>query len=288
MGLKITFWGVRGSVPTSGRDTVIYGGNTPCVQVETDKRNLIFDGGTGIVKLGDKMMEEKGVKDTDIFFSHMHWDHIQGLPFFTPFYYPGNHFRLYGHDGDNKTLKEIITGQMVQPYFPITMEIMKSEILFKGIEPDMVMDMGYGVIVKTFALDHPGGSLSYRIESGDNSVVYCTDTETLYNDSRKKLIRFIKGADVLIYDAYFTGKEYLKLGAKWGHSTWEEGTALSNEADISHLILFHHMRNRKDHEQELIENSARLRFENTFAAKEGMVITVGGDITEKVVVNYPY
>lgn len=288
MDLKVTFWGVRGSVPISSKDTIIYGGNTPCVQIETGSKNLIFDGGTGIVQLGDKMMKEKGDKDANIFFSHMHWDHIQGLPFFAPFYYPGNHFRLYGFGNENKGLKEVIAGQLAKPYFPITMETMNSEIFFNSITGYEEMDLGCGIKVKTFPLDHPGGCLSYRIEKGDSSVIYCTDTETLHNDKKKDFIKFIKGADILIYDSYFTEEEYSKLQAKWGHSTWKEGTDLSNEANIGYLILFHHMRNRKDREQELIENSARLRFRNTLAAKEGMVITVGGDDAEKVVLSYPY
>ena len=288
MDLKATFWGVRGSVPVPGKNTAVFGGNTSCVQIEVGRRNLIFDGGTGITELGDRMMNEKCDKDIDIFFSHYHWDHIQGLPFFTPFYCPGNYFRLHGPDKGEKNIKKILNDQMLSPYFPITMGMMKAELSFIRIEADTEISLGDGIKIKTLEIDHSDGCLAYRIEKGSSSLVYCTDTETLRMERRKKLLSFITGTDVFIYDANFTEEEYIKLGAKWGHSTWEEGAALSTEAGVGQLVLFHHKRDRADKEQQMIESFAQKSFKNTVAAKEGMIVTVGGDGTEKVVVNYPY
>ena len=130
MDIKVTFWGVRGSKPTPGRNTILFGGNTSCVQIEAGNRNLIFDAGTGIAELGNKMMKEEGRKDVDIFFSHLHWDHIQGLPFFTPIYCMGNRFCLYGEDKEGIKFHKIIEKQMRSPYFPVTMEMMKSDYKF--------------------------------------------------------------------------------------------------------------------------------------------------------------
>ncbi|MFA7573235.1 MAG: MBL fold metallo-hydrolase [Lutispora sp.] len=293
MDFKVTFWGVRGSKPTPGRNTILFGGNTSCVQIEAGKRNLIFDGGTGIAELGNKMMKEEGRKQADIFFSHLHWDHIQGLPFFEPIYYPENCFRLYGEDKEGETFQQVIEKQMCYPYFPITMEMMKGDYKFINIAPNQDIDLGEGIKIKTFAVNHPNGCLSYRIEKRNSVVVYCTDTETIEKQRREKFLEFIRGADVFIYDTHFTDEEYIgtrdgQSKKKWGHSTWEEGTRISREADIGYLILYHYKENRNDREQQEIEIFAQQEFKNTVAAREGMIITVGGDCSEKVVISYPY
>lgn len=293
MDFKVTFWGVRGSKPTPGRNTILFGGNTSCVQIEAGNRNIIFDGGTGIAELGNKMMKEEGRKQADIFFSHLHWDHIQGLPFFEPIYYPGNCFRLYGEDKEGETFQKVIEKQMCYPYFPITMEMMKSDYEFINIAPNQDIDLGEGIKIKKFAVNHPNGCLSYRIQKRNSVVVYCTDTEPIEKERREKFLEFIRGADVFIYDTHFIDEEYIgtrdgQNKKKWGHSTWEEGTRISREADIGYLILYHYKENRNDREQQEIEIFAQQEFKNTVAAREGMIITVGGDCSEKVVISYPY
>ncbi len=293
MDLKVTFWGVRGSKPTPGKNTILFGGNTSCVQIEAGNRNLIFDSGTGIVSLGQEMMKQVGRKKADIFFSHLHWDHIQGLPFFEPIYKAGNSFCLYGEDKENRNFRQIIELQMSYPYFPVTMEKMEADIEFISITPKQLIDLGDGIIIETMAVNHPDGCLAYRIKSRDSIVVYCTDTEYIDEDREKEFFDFIRGADVLIYDTFFTDEEYKgtidgQSKKKWGHSTWEEGTKISQEADIGYLVLFHHQENRSDKEQQMIEDSARREFVNTVAAREGMIIIIGGDGSEKVVINYPY
>ncbi len=288
MDFRITFWGVRGSKPTPGKNTVLFGGNTPCVQIEAGRQNLIFDGGTGLVELGRRMLETKGRKEAAIFFSHLHWDHIQGLPFFAPFFVPGNHFRLYGEDKKDMSFRQIIEQQMAAPYFPITMETMRSSYEFVSIVPDQSIDLGQGLRVKTFAVDHPNGCLCYRIEKGSAAVVYCTDTGPLTTERNVGFLDFLRGADLLIYDAYFTDEEFFQDKEDWGHSTWQEGTRISKEAGIGHLLLYHHQENRSDQAQQQIEAFARQEFANTAAAREGMVITIGGERPEKVAIDYPY
>ncbi len=293
MKLKLTFWGVRGSKPTPGRDTLLFGGNTSCVQIEVGSRNLVFDAGTGIAELGNKMIKEKGKKEVDVFFSHLHWDHIQGLPFFVPLYCPGNQFRLYGEDKEKIKFQEVIEKQMNSPYFPVPMKMMKADYKFINVKPNQTIVLEEGIIVKTFEVNHPNGCLSYRVEKGNSAIVYSTDTEPMEGEKKKDFLKFIRGTDILIYDTHFTDSEYYGTNdddskAGWGHSTWEEGTRISKEADIGYLVLFHHKENRSDKEQQKIEESAQNEFTNTIAAREGMVITIGGELFEKVVIRNPY
>ncbi|MCK9444742.1 MAG: MBL fold metallo-hydrolase [Tissierellaceae bacterium] len=291
MDLKITFWGVRGSKPTPSRDTILFGGNTSCVQIETKKKNFIFDGGTGLAVLGKKMFDG-GKADADIFFSHLHWDHIQGLPFFMPLYEEGNTFTLYGQDKKELSFEDAIINQMKAPYFPITMEMMKADYEFIGINTDEEFVFQDGTKISTFEVNHPSGCLAFKIEKGASKVVYSTDTEPMEGQRRGEFLEFIKGADILIYDTHYTDEEYIGglCGGKkgWGHSTWEEGTVISKEGNIGNLILFHHKDDRSDRQQQEIEVLAKQKFKNTIAAREGMVIIVGGDGLEKVVVDYPY
>lgn len=297
--LKIKFWGVRGSKPTPGRNTILFGGNTSCVEIEAGGRTLIFDAGTGIVELGNQLTALAGGQgiQADIFFSHLHWDHIQGLPFFTPLYAPGNKIRLYGEDKctEGMTFQQVIEKQMRPPHFPITMKMMKSDYEFINLNPGGEISIAENITIKTFPVNHPNGCLAYRVESGGSAVVYATDTEPFEDETaQKKFLDFIGGADVLIYDTHFTDDEYFGNGEdhqskkKWGHSTWQEGTRISKAAGVSWLVLYHHKENRSDRDQQEIEIIAGQEFENTVAAREGMTITVGGGDPEKVVINYPY
>lgn len=293
MSLSINFWGVRGSKPTPNKDTRLFGGNTACVEVVAGNRTLILDGGTGLAELGHKMKLNKGEKTADIFFSHLHWDHIQGIPFFQPLYKAGNSFRLYGEDKNPLTFKEIITKQMSPPYFPITMGMMQADYEFISIKADDVINLGEGIIIKTFALNHPGGCLAYRIEKGDYAIVYATDTQPILGARNNDFIKFVAGADVFIYDTHFTEAEYRgeidgESKESWGHSTWEEGINISQNAEVGYYVLFHYKEDRTDAEQAKIEKQAQREYPKTVAAREGMNIIIGGDYPEKVVINYPY
>jgi phosphoribosyl 1,2-cyclic phosphodiesterase len=173
----VTFWGVRGSLPVPGADTCIYGGNTPCVQIQIKERLLILDAGTGIFKLGRQLDKQNSAVNADIFITHVHWDHIQGFPFFSPAFRPGNKFTIYGQKIEGLSLEDIFKGQMTVPYFPITLQEMQANIRFYELDSNEHLNMGDGIVVKTLGINHPGGCLAYRIEHQGRSCCYVTDTE---------------------------------------------------------------------------------------------------------------
>ncbi|MFC2076387.1 MBL fold metallo-hydrolase [candidate division KSB1 bacterium] len=266
--MKIRFWGTRGSIPTPGSETVRYGGNTVCVEVRGQDDNLIIlDAGTGIRKLGAALMATEfgqGKGKGNLFLSHTHWDHIQGFPFFVPLFFPGNSFTVYGPKVSSSSLEEILSGQMMYTYFPVSLDNLDSEISFKSLEKEAI-DLGFASVT-TENLNHPGRTFAYRIESGGSILVYSTDTEPYAGvmagkgrndgteemkdefdeqvaDHIKKLddqiIEFARGADVLIFDAQFTASEY-KQRVGWGHSTPEDALRVAAAAGVKKLFLFHH------------------------------------------------
>ncbi|MCB9596486.1 MAG: MBL fold metallo-hydrolase [Sandaracinaceae bacterium] len=258
--MTIRFWGVRGSIASPGEATRRTGGNTPCVEVSCGDDLVILDAGTGLRQLGDRMMRE-GRRDATLFLSHLHWDHIQGLPFYVPAYVPGHRLTLAGMRG----LRGALDGQMTPPCFPIGLDAMQAELRFEEVGTAPVT-VG-GIEVRAAKLNHPGGVLAYRVSVGDRSVVYATDTEH-YAVPDPHLVALAKDADVLIYDAMYTEAEYpSKVG--WGHSTWQAGVAVANAANVDRLVLFHHDPQRDDDAVDAIERAAATARPGTFAAREG-------------------
>jgi len=295
--IKVTFWGVRGSRPSPNKYTVLHGGNTACVEMQIDNRTIIFDGGTGLIELGHKLIDNATALNAnskikaDMFLSHIHWDHIQGIPFFTPMYQAGNQFNIYGENKYGSTLQALIEAQMQPPHFPITMDTMSASRHYHEVTADQAINLGDSIYISTFAVNHPNGCLAYRLQYGNSSVVYCTDTEPMAGLQAEQFLKFINNADVLIYDSHYTDDEYSgtvdgqsKHG--WGHSTWNEAVQISKLANICQLVLFHHKENRTDNDLHQIEAQAKQQFINTVAAREGMIIEVGGLNSEKVVINY--
>ncbi|NLT95537.1 MAG: MBL fold metallo-hydrolase [Clostridia bacterium] len=268
----ITFWGVRGSRPVPGPDTIIYGGNTPCVEVRIGKRLIILDAGTGIANLGSKLMQEPGPVCGDIFITHVHWDHIQGFPFFKPAYRKGNSFCLYGESKENVSFAELIKRTMEHPHFPVPLENLRAALYFTEIEPGDMLDLGDGITVRTTANNHPDGGISYRIQYGNKSCCYVTDYEH-GSEKARGLLELCAGTDLLIYDAHFTATEYPRYQG-WGHSTWEEGLALLEAAGAGRLIFFHHKPERSDEEIAALEAGITGQYPTARAAKEGMVISL--------------
>ncbi len=270
--IRVCFWGVRGSIPTPGPGTIHTGGNTACVELLCGKKRIILDGGTGVRTLGDHLMAESPLHAA-MFFSHMHWDHIQGFPFFKPALAPGNHFELYGGKNLNTTLAETLSGQMNFPNFPLTLEQMASTIEFHEFHNGEVVDLGEGVSVKALSLNHPNGCYGYRVEFEGSSVAYCTDTE--HDDTPDAhVIELAKDADLFVYDAQYTPEEYRGEGSipkrGWGHSTFEEGAALAKASGAKRLILFHHDPAHSDDDVLEIERRCRELFKDTDAAREGL------------------
>ena len=254
---KVKFWGVRGSIPSPGPDTVYYGGNTSCVEVRADGELIILDAGTGIRQLGHQLKKEFGERPMKmtILVSHTHWDHIQGFPFFAPAYDPRNKVRILAFEGPRKGVEATLSSQMESPYFPITMDEMPGNIQFEELK-SMDFDIG-PVHVKAAFMNHPGVCVGYRLYTSAGSICYFPDNELYgrYREARRpqstgetqifarnqdeKLREFIAGSDIVISDAQYDGEEYPQhIG--WGHSCAEDVVEFAVRADIKQLFLFHH------------------------------------------------
>lgn len=274
--MNIRFWGVRGSIPTPGPQTANVGGNTSCVEVRYRDQVLILDTGTGVRRLGESLLRTGQPVEASVLFSHVHWDHIQGFPFFTPIFNPTTRLDLYGNPEDG-TLHDVLAKQMTYPTFPVTLDQLPATITYNGIAPGARFDVG-PFSVTTGELNHPNGSLAFRVELFDRSIVYATDTEH-YRDGRidERIVELARGADMLIYDSQYTPDQYdghvdgvCRHG--WGHSTWVEGVRVARAADVGQLVLFHHDPSSDDEAIAAIERAAAAELPETVAAREGLNI----------------
>jgi phosphoribosyl 1,2-cyclic phosphodiesterase len=275
MAISIRFWGVRGSIAAPGPDTVAVGGNTSCVEVVAGATRLVLDAGTGLRRLGNELAA-RGPVDITLLLSHVHWDHIQGLPFFAPIYLPTT--RIHVVAGANGTpLRDTLRRQMSAPTFPVDLNDVPSALSFCEVRERQKLVLGDAEVTATKA-NHPDSVFAYRIEHGGRSVVYATDTEH-YSCVDQRLVTLARNADVLIYDAQYLPEEYSgergmsRVG--WGHSTFEAGVALAQAAGVGKLVLFHHDPARTDEGVAAIEAAAQQGFAETCAAREGLVLTVG-------------
>ncbi len=258
--MKTAFWGVRGSIPTPGKDFKKYGGNTPCVELRCGDTILVFDAGTGIRGFGKSLLAEAGGRPVSVhvLFSHTHWDHIQGFPFFEIAYLKGNSITLYGGHTVND-LEKLILRQMEREYFPVTLFELAADIRFVTLRdnPFRIND----VTVYFTHLFHPGLSLGFRVEYRGKVFVYATDNEILndpemggYND--RNVGNLIRGADILIAECQYTEEEYRKkIG--WGHSSIEQVVSIANRYGVKNLFAFHHDPDRTDREIDRMVRRAR-------------------------------
>ncbi|HEY7492088.1 MAG TPA: MBL fold metallo-hydrolase [Candidatus Tectomicrobia bacterium] len=245
--MQITFWGTRGSIPAPGPDTMHYGGNTSCVEVRLDNGTLIvFDAGTGIRPLGNALLAQPGPVQIYLLLSHMHWDHIQGLPFFAPAYVKGTQLSILGPPGGGQlSLEQSLCDQMRSPYYPIPMHAMEADMHFVELFEDSVYDLS-GATIEVSVLNHPGCSLGYRLAADGKVLVYATDNEPFSEAPRaqhlqqpSRLPHLARDADVLIQDAQYTPEEYpQRLG--WGHSTYLDALHVAQQARAKQLVLYHH------------------------------------------------
>lgn len=264
--MKLRFWGVRGSIPSPGRETVRYGGNTPCVEARlSDDHIVIFDAGTGLRGFGDALMATGASVNAILAISHPHWDHIQGFPFFKPAFVAGNELTIIGAQTRNITLRQVIASQMDKVYFPIQLNELKAKIRFQPVREESVPVFG-GTLTSQF-LNHPAFALGFRLTYGGRSIVYMTDNEpfdrevarTAKNvdrnivdlfmaqkgDPNQRVFDFARGADILIHDATYTPDEYLQH-VGWGHSDYLFALKVASEAGVGKLVLFHHEQTRTD------------------------------------------
>jgi phosphoribosyl 1,2-cyclic phosphodiesterase len=283
---KLSFWGVRGSTPTVDRAVLRYGGNTPCLELITPEGGrLILDCGTGLRILGNRLSAATdNAIEAEILVTHYHWDHIQGIPFFAPLYSSRNKFHFYSFRSEflgRESLKRVFEAQMAHPYFPVNLEAMSAVLDFTDVAGGDCFCIGK-TRVRTCWLNHPQGCLGYRIETSVGTIVYATDNEPGDLEYERNLRRLAEGADIFVNDAQYT-PEQLEQHRGWGHSSWREGVRIAEAAGVRNLVLFHHDPDSSDKAVDSILRDAREEFVNTWAAAEGMVMTMGHEQTDVVI-----
>lgn len=237
---------------------------------------MVFDGGTGLRLLGESLLREMPLT-VHLFFSHVHWDHIQGFPFFAPAFVRGNEIHMYGAADVTGTVETALAGQMETPNFPVHLSQLPARLQFRDLSEGEGVMIEDSIRVLNAAGNHPGGVFAYRVDYAGKSVVYATDTEH-YSIPDPKLVRLARDADLLIYDSMYTPEEYAgetglpKTG--WGHSHFEAGIELVKAAGVKRLALFHHDPSQTDEMVYEKERRARLLFPNSIAAYEGLVIDI--------------
>jgi phosphoribosyl 1,2-cyclic phosphodiesterase len=234
---NVRFWGVRGSIAAPGPATVKYGGNTSCVEMRCGAHLLIFDAGSGIRALGNDL-ETRGATDADMFLSHTHYDHLQGLPFFCSAFDAGNHFHVWaGHLQPERTIESVLRAFMTDPLFPVPLDIFHARLTFHDFRAGEVLVPRPGITVRTASLNHPNRATGFRVEFAGKSACYVTDTEHVP-----------------------------------GHSTWEEGVRLAKAARVKRLVLFHHDPSHDDIALDAIGRAAAAALPGTIVAREGAIL----------------
>ena len=274
--MKVKFYGVRGSLPISGKEFQRYGGNTTCLCVtrETANRIFIIDAGTGIRNLGKDLVARHYKQEViNISFTHFHMDHIQGFPFFAPAYDPNQRIGIHvmGKERSVKNVKDIFSIQMQQEYFPVQLDGMGAQFEFPNLGDEETF---YGAHVTAAPQCHkfPGGSYGLRIEDASGTLVVCTDVEHL-NGLDNGIVKLAENADLLIHDGQYTEEEYKKFKG-WGHSTWKQAIDVAIRANVKKLIITHHDPDHDDDFLDSMEAMSKKEFPNCEFAKEGMEVTV--------------
>jgi phosphoribosyl 1,2-cyclic phosphodiesterase len=295
--MKFKFWGVRGSIPSPGDKTLKYGGNTTCIEIRTDENDLIvLDAGSGIFQLAQTLFPELPMT-IHLFFTHTHWDHIQGLPFFIPHFIPGNTLRIHGaYDPvGQKSIREVLAVQMSYSYFPVREAELKAELIYNTLKERQIVQIGETKI-SNILMNHPVLNFGYRVDCHGKSLFFTGDHEQLYNiydpedgdyeeyeqfmnEKNRAIIDFMSGVDVLIADTSYTLEEYpAKKG--WGHSTFDANIQMAREAGVKKLYFTHHEPTRSDADlervfQEALERNLRQPGDPEFIlAREGEYIEV--------------
>jgi phosphoribosyl 1,2-cyclic phosphodiesterase len=265
--LQVRFWGVRGSVAVSGPQFAEFGGHTACVEIRCGSRLVIVDAGTGLAALGDDL-GDSAPGEIDILLSHLHLDHVSGLPFFKPALFGRRLVRTYCGNLAGASAREALNRLYAPPLFPVGLDELPSRFEHIGFRAGDTLRLPGDFAVKTHPLHHPGGATGFRFDHRGRSVCYISDIEHTAPWPPDSLVQFVAGTDLLIYDGMFSEAEYCTC-VGWGHSTWQKGVALAKAADAKALAIFHLHPSHDDEHLRGVEAAVQAEMAEGFVARDG-------------------
>ncbi len=245
--MRIRCWGARGSIPVSGPEYLVYGGDTTCMEIRTrEDQIVIIDAGSGIRKLGNQLLQEKRYR-YHMIFTHAHWDHILGFPFFKPIYSKKTAIQMYGCPFTQESIRNRISRVMTSPNFPVDFENIQAKIAYREACEDQFSIKSMTVV--PISASHPNSGIGYKFSEDGKRFVFITDNELAFTHpgglAFSDYVQFVREADLLIHDAEFSPEEY-KTRRTWGHSTYPDAIRLALEGRVKKIGLFHHNQDRSD------------------------------------------
>lgn len=269
-GLTLRFWGVRGSHPVCGPDFARFGGNTPCVEITACGQRFVIDAGTGLINLGHTFCCDTVPAQVHLLLSHLHHDHISGLPFFRPALSPNCVIHTWCGNLDGASAAAAL-GEMYQPpLFPVSLDVLPARFEHHGFRAGETIEV-QGLAIRTCLLNHPSGSTAYRFDCDGRAVCYISDIEHEASGPAEELKAFVKGADLVIYDSMFLEEEYCRC-IGWGHSTWREGLRLCREGGAKAMAMFHLHPDRNDASYDAIEAELKAACPGSFIARDSLTV----------------
>ncbi|GAB7078660.1 MBL fold metallo-hydrolase [Megalodesulfovibrio paquesii] len=274
--MRIRCWGARGSIAVSGSEYVVYGGDTTCLELRTASGHVIVvDAGTGVRRLGNALLAE-GVREMTMFFTHAHWDHILGFPFFKPVYREDSHITLYGCPMEQGNLELLLAKTMAAPHFPVPYHELKAKIDYTPQCLEQTTTMVHGMQVDSIPLSHPNMGLGYKFTEAGKTMVFLTDNELHHphhgGRPYAEYVEFCAGADLLLHDAEYTDEEYAHTKG-WGHSTMRHALQLALDAKVRQFGMIHHNQDRPDDDLQLREAALRQTVAETAAPLQLFAVT---------------